>query len=295
MNDPWKVVTQQPPKNRTNVVASAEGKGAAPPSTQGSMILPSNGATQLHSPAAAAWPTSLAAASGRRLQRSASLGEGGVGDAEDPTPCRTSSAYILLQLRDVGRSASSPDSVVSTNAIHGALSSSASTAAAPSSSSNASTAPHRYHQEDGQAILTRGGSGDNTHFDLNPNNSIGQQQQPPATPTAGCGSSPTAGMMGAATAAAAIERGMYVAGLLPGFQGGSAVTAASTAQSSLNPQPPPQPPQPGASLSVGAAGTAGAAAIAGLRPICPKRSPDTVMITSPRTGQLVPVRYGYLR
>lgn len=298
MNDPWKV-TQQPPKNRTNVVAAAEGKGAAPPSTQGSLVLPSNGATQLLPPAAAAWPPSLTAASGRRLQRSASLGEGGVGDAEDPTPCRTSSAYILLQLRDVGRSASSPDSVVSTNAIHGALSSSASTAAAPSSSSsNTSTAQHRYHQEDGRAILTRGGSGDSTRFDVNPNNSIRQQQQPPATPTSGCGSTPTAGIMGAATAAAAIERGMYVAGLLPGFQGGSAVTAASTAQSPLNPQPPPQPPQPpqpAASLSVGAAGTAGAAAIAGLRPICPKRSPDTVMITSPRTGQLVPVRYGYLR
>lgn len=306
-------MTQQPPKTHTTaaaaaaVVAAAEGKGAAaPPCTQGSLVLPSNGATQPLPPAAAAWPPALPSAPGRRLQRSASLGEGGSGDAEDPTLCRTSSAYILLQLRDVGRSASSPDGVVNTNATtHGTFSSSASPAVAvPStSSSNAATAQRQYHQQDGRAVLTRGGGGagagagggggGGSRFDMNM--SVRQQQQPPATTAAGFGPSPTTGIMGAATAAAAaIERGMYVAGLLPGFQDTSAATVASTAQPPLPPQPSPQPQQTAVSLSVGAGGTAGAAAATvGLRPICPKRSPDTVMVTSPRTGQLVPVRIRY--
>lgn len=85
-------------------------------------------------------------------------------------------------------------------------------------------------------------------------------------------------------AAAALERGMYVAGLLPGFQGGTSPVPSAVAppQGSLLQPLPPQMPR-GAVLPPGMGGSAA------LRPICPKRSPDTVMVISPTTGQLVPV------
>lgn len=83
--------------------------------------------------------------------------------------------------------------------------------------------------------------------------------------------------------AAALERGMYVAGLLPGFQGGTSPPAAvAPSQGSLLQQHPSQMPR-GAVLPPGMGGSAA------LRPICPKRSPETVMVISPTTGQLVPV------
>ena len=81
----------------------------------------------------------------------------------------------------------------------------------------------------------------------------------------------------------ALERGMYVAGQLPGFQGStSPPAAAAPSQGSLLQQHQSQMPR-GAVLPPGMGGSAA------LRPICPKRSPETVMVISPTTGQLVPV------
>lgn len=298
-SDPWshhssvapsKVLTQE-------VTAPPEATAAVPSLQQQDPLLPSKGALPRTAVGPRLGPTlPLAVGSvGQAVGVDGAVG----GDVEDGT-CRTSSAYILLQLRDLGRSSSGLDGVVDSEAAPTAATATTTAAAAantaapaapPSSPTAAALSPtlgagdavqqphHDYQQDqhqDGRAILQPGGG---SHFNMGPASN-------PAT--AGFESGAAAGMMGAAAAgaaaAAAIERGMYVAGLLPGFQGGAppAAAAAAASQTALLAQLPQQIPRQATS----AAGGGGSAA---LRPICPKTSPETVMVVSPTTGQLVPV------
>lgn len=226
----------------------------------------------------------------------------------DSASCRTDSAYILLQLRDMRRTSSTSDRVtdsrgVCTNStpagtsVSSAPSSgaevsgegkSSETKVSNSSVSQVTAAPatvgvsQGYHHPPQNRPPMHSSGGNTDRF--------GVSTVTTSSSSHGYGSRPAVGVMGAAAAAAvaAVERGMYVSGLLPGFQGGVsqptaasavAAAAAAAAASSQLPAPIPRP----------VTSTPGAGGSAALRPICPKRAPDGIMVVSPTTGQLVPV------
>ena len=232
----------------------------------------------------------------------------GRGDAEDGT-CRTSSAYILLQLRDLGRKPSSPNAAMSKETFAApAATATASVAAATSPGmtaqqrfASANGGPHHHQvqqrQHEQQQLIQRQQQQHQQRLQHHHHNQQIRDERAGGLPPGGVnggsgggdggvpyGMSPTnAPATPGYGMTAALERGMYVAGLLPGFQGGTSPPAAvAPSQGSLLQQHPSQMPR-------GAVLPPGMGSSAALRPICPKRSPETVMVISPTTGQLVPV------
>lgn len=226
---------------------------------------------------------------------------------QDSASCRTDSAYILLQLRDMRRTSSTPDRITDSRGVC-KNSSPDGTRVSSTSSSGAEVAGGGKSSE---IKISNGSISQMTMAPAAVGVSQGYhhpQSRPPMHPSEGntdrfgvstvssssssqgYGSRPAVGVMGAAAVAAvaAVERGMYVPGLLPGFQGGvsqptaaSAVAAAAAAAAASSQLPTPMP-RPVTS-------TPGPGGSAALRPICPKRAPEGVMVVSPTTGQLVPV------
>ena len=235
-------------------------------------------------------------------------GHGG-DDAEDGT-CRTSSAYILLQLRDLGRKPSSPGAAMSKEAVAAPAATATASAAAATSpvmtaqqrltSANGGAHQQQIHQQqhEQQKLIQRQQQQQQQLQRQHQQQHHHQQVQderagarPPGGVNSGGDGGVPYGMSPTNNAPAtpgygmtsALERGMYVAGQLPGFQGStSPPAAAAPSQGSLLQQHQSQMPR-GAVLPPGMGGSAA------LRPICPKRSPETVMVISPTTGQLVPV------
>lgn len=227
--DSSRSATQSPSETRT------KGGAAEEASTHDARSRRSNGLPRSSSEPRPMSEGSAAAAASLRTLSAASVttGEGEEGseadDGQGETPCRTSSAYILLQLRDLGRTASSGSG--STDAAK-ALSFSSSPMAvtrsntAPATATTPITAGQR-------AQDTPTSSSDFMHRAGNMNSSQIKRRSDERTANSGRTQERiTAGLVGgAATAAAAavgIERGMYVAGLLPGFQGAVSPAAAST-------------------------------------------------------------------
>ena len=222
---------------------------------------------------------------------------GGGGDAEDGT-CRTSSAYILLQLRDLGRKPSSPDvdkskETVAATTVTAAANSPVTTAQQRFASDNGAQQQQLRQQQQQHRQQQQIQRQQHQQRQLQQHQQQVQDERAAAGVNGGGGSggvpygvssTTNTPASGYGITAAALERGMYVAGLLPGFQGGTSPvpSAVAPSQGSLLQQLPPQMPR-GAVLPPGMGGSAA------LRPICPKRSPDTVMVISPTTGQLVPV------
>lgn len=252
------------------------------------------------------------------------LDESATVTAEDGT-CRTSSAYILLQLRDLGRSASTPESTIDTQAAAPPVTTTTTTAATPAAAAGscASTSPHFTLASADHAALTTAAIAiqQSHHYQQQQRQQRQRQQQQrdlqvatrpandggvqvnvspavsPASARGGFGSGEGGAAGGAGGTRLAFERGMYVAGLLPGFQGSAPSPVAPppppaatspTAPPALLPQLPTQIPRPPSSLPSSLATVPGGGSAA-LRPICPKRTADTVMVISPTTGQLVPV------
>lgn len=225
----------------------------------------------------------------------------------DSASCRTDSAYILLQLRDMRRASSTPDEIPDSRGVC----KNTTPAAIRVSSASSSGAEVAGGGKSGETKISNGSISQVTVAPAAVGVSQGYhhpQNRPPMHPSGGdtdrfgvstvstssssqgYGSRPAVGVMGAAAVAAvaAVERGMYVPGLLPGFQGGvsqptaASAVAAAAAAAAASSQLPASMPRPVTS----APGAGGSAA---LRPICPKRAPEGVMVVSPTTGQLVPV------
>lgn len=338
--------------SRTRGLRAEEKKAAAPPPTarlRGSLP-PSIGAPGASTPyQAQATPDPDA----RRTARSAAVGadyngeEGGGGDAEDGS-CRATSAYILLQLKDMGRSSSaSDDKIVDERPLDTTSSTFPSSPSLSSSHSGINGSIPVQHQryqhekqnqqqlKDARAILphassvgraSAGAVGSNGLFPstMSPTGSpstssrfgpLGTVSAAAAAASAATAASSSGSMVeGKATASSSssiLERGIYAAGLLPGFQSvaaspspsvvpsinsmsgaaaAAAVAAAAAAsqQTSLIPQLPPALARSAVASSAVGGGSAA------LRPICPKRTPESMARTLV-VGELAPVSFFFLR
>ncbi|CAM9378287.1 unnamed protein product, partial [Scytosiphon promiscuus] len=147
-------------------------------------------------------------------------GGSGTGGPEDGTS-RTSSAYILLQLRDLGRSASNPDAAAVAKKQAASASAVSPTAVPPPPALGVAdgTGAQYHHFTQQQQELSRSEQGPHpTRYSISPTSS------PPAH-----AGGREIGV--AEAAAAALERGMYVPGLSPEYnhQGGGATVPAAEA------------------------------------------------------------------
>ena len=307
---PWREGATGPPsmsntRARTRGAAAAKAKALAPHSD------PDQAKAQAKQGLA---PQTAGDSAARRASGEPALHE----EDGDSASCRTDSAYILLQLRDMGRASLTRDRVVDSKAAS-SVSVDASTPVGTEVPSGPTSGAEVAAEGKSINTVIKGNStasavvvpvaapsvagGDQLGYQNQVQNerrmlpTSGSSHRfgfgPACSPSSSSvfGSGATAGVMGmgaaAAAAAAAVERSMYVTGLLPGFPGRSspstaasaaAVAAAAAASSHL----PPHMLRP----TTSAPGTGGSAA---LRPICPKRTPDDIMVVSPMTGQLVPV------
>lgn len=218
----------QASKTRTREVAAAEATSRSP---QQDIHSRANGLP--FSPMRPPSPTLAPAGTINRLsQRTPALAasEGSDADASGETPCRTSSAYILLQLRDMCRTSSNVNGLVADTTGHSALLASAPVANPVNVSSTPTTTTRTDNEQrnfktlnisnsEQRHISNNSGNGSNTSKNKSSTSADGRKNIGESNP--GFTEGVAAGMLeGAVAAAAVIERGMYV-GLLPGFNGAS--------------------------------------------------------------------------
>lgn len=276
MDEPSKHASPSP-KTRARGAAS----DASTRSTQQDIHLRSNGVRPPQGPQSSL-STSIEAVT-RRSQTPATMTSAATegGDVATETPCRTSSAYILLQLRDLGRTSSGTDGALTAN--RGAsitLPSSTASPASPASSlgkqesasvaapkptnetpgGQKSSGPRPSRREQNPTGSSGGSKSRGTGTDSTNSMKVDAKGKVEET-KAGFAQGVAAGVLeGAVAAAAAIERGMYVAGLLPGFHGaathGAPCPGGAPISSMQQPTQPARSGRPGRPPSTGVAAVA---------------------------------------